>query len=133
MTNTETVQKIYAAFGRGDLPAILEHLAESVEWEYGGSPDDVPWLLPRRGREGAAQFFGSLAALEFQRFETKTLLEGSGMVVALIDIEATVKANGRRIRETDEVHIFHFDGAGRVVKFRHRVDTAQHRAAFRGE
>ena len=26
MSNVDTVQEIYAAFGRGDVPAILEHL-----------------------------------------------------------------------------------------------------------
>ena len=31
MTCKETVQQLYAAFGRGDVPAILEHLAPDVE------------------------------------------------------------------------------------------------------
>jgi len=29
----ETVQRIYEAFGAGDVPAILELLADDVEWE----------------------------------------------------------------------------------------------------
>jgi ketosteroid isomerase-like protein len=28
-----TVQGIYEAFGKGDVPAILEVLADDVEWE----------------------------------------------------------------------------------------------------
>jgi uncharacterized protein len=47
-----TVQEIYAAFGRGDVPAILDRLAEDVAWETTGTSvhEDVPWLLPRVGR-----------------------------------------------------------------------------------
>ena len=31
--NVETVNKIYVAFGNGDIPAILECLSENVQWE----------------------------------------------------------------------------------------------------
>ena len=33
MSNVATVQKIYEAFGKGDVPAILAVLADDVEWE----------------------------------------------------------------------------------------------------
>lgn len=33
MAPIETVQQIYAAFGRGDVPFILSQLADDVEWE----------------------------------------------------------------------------------------------------
>ena len=35
MSNLATVQAIYAAFGRGDVPAILSHLTDGVAWEHG--------------------------------------------------------------------------------------------------
>ena len=31
MGNIETIQQIYAAFGRGDIPAVLGNLDENVE------------------------------------------------------------------------------------------------------
>ena len=31
--NVGTVGDIYAAFGRGDVPWILEHLADDVSWD----------------------------------------------------------------------------------------------------
>jgi len=130
-TLVPTVQAIYAAFGRGDVPAIIETLADDVIWEYGGSDPGVPWLVPRRGRTGVAAFFESLAALEFQRFEPKVIVQHERLVIALVDIDATVKATGKPIHEEDEVHLWHFDERGRVSKFRHRVDTALHaQAAF---
>ena len=33
MGTVETVQRIYEAFGAGDVPAMLELLADDVEWE----------------------------------------------------------------------------------------------------
>ena len=30
-----TIQEIYAAFGRGDMDAMLERLAPLIEWDYG--------------------------------------------------------------------------------------------------
>ena len=133
MGNLDTVQQIYAAFGRGDIPAILERLADSIEWEYGVNSTDVPWLQPWRGRADVAQFFQAVAGLQIHRFEPKTFLEGGDVVVALIDLEATVQATGKRIVEDDEVHIWYFDSHGQVSRFRHRVDTHQHWVAYRGE
>jgi hypothetical protein len=34
--------------------------------------------------------------------------------------------------EEDEVHIWHFDEQGRVVRFRHRLDTLLHKEALEG-
>jgi ketosteroid isomerase-like protein len=34
MSNGETVQEIYEAFGHGDISAILERYAEDVRWEH---------------------------------------------------------------------------------------------------
>ena len=132
MSNLAVVRDIYAAFGRGDVPAILEHLSDSVEWEYGAGTTEIPWLQPRQGRAGAAAFFSSLGALEIEKFVPKVFLEGPGLVVALVDLEAKVKATGRRIVEEDEAHIWYFDEANRVTRFRHRVDTQQQLAAYRG-
>lgn len=132
MSNLTTVQEIYAAFGKGDVPAILGRLSDTVEWEYGAGATEIPWLKTRKGRAQAADFFQSLAALDIQKFAPKTFLEAPGLVVVLLDLEAVVKATGKRIVEEDEIHIWHFDGSGLVTRFRHRADTQQHLAALRG-
>jgi uncharacterized protein len=131
MSHVATVQAIYEAFGRGDIPAILERMAENVVWEQGdeGGGHGVPWLAPRRGRAGVQAFFEALAPLEFTQFVPKELFGAGDTVVALLDVAARVKGSDRGYKEIDEVHIFRFDAAGRVVGFRHRVDTVQHVAA----
>jgi ketosteroid isomerase-like protein len=131
MSNVHTIQEIYEAFGRGDVPAILTRLNERVEWEYGANPSEVPWLQRRHGREGAAAFFASLVAIEIQRFAPKAFFENSQSVLVLLDIEFVVKATGKRVMEEDEVHIWHFDGQGKVARFRHRADTQQQALACR--
>jgi uncharacterized protein len=132
MSHIPTVQAIYGAFGRGDVPAILALLSADVDWEYGGGSTDVPWLQPGRGLAAAGAFFQALAAIEITRLEPRAVMESGATVVALFQLEATVKATGRTVVEEDEVHIWQFDAAGKVARFRHRVDTHMHFLAFHG-
>jgi uncharacterized protein len=133
MSNIQTVKGIYAAFGSGDIPTILSHLDDDIEWEYGMSNAGVPWLQSRCGRANVAKFFESLAALDFEKFQPKTFLETDNVVIALIDVSFVVKANGKKIAEEDEVHIWHFDSHGQVVRFCHKIDTYQHWAACQNQ
>lgn len=132
MSHADTVRGIYEAFARGDVAAILEPLADDVEWEYGVNSTTVPWLQPRRGRDAVAGFFQAFgSAVEIHRFEPKELLEGDGLVVAIVDLEFTVRATGRRVVEEDEAHVWRF-ADGKVTRFRHRADTHQQQLAFEG-
>jgi ketosteroid isomerase-like protein len=126
VNHAQTVQDIYAAFGRGDIPAIIATLSEDVIWEYGTLDSGVPWLQPRRGRAEVVQFFESLGGLDFRNFQPKTILASGSLVVSLIDVSFTVKATGRGITEEDEVHIWHFNEDGRVARFCHRLDSHKH-------
>lgn len=120
-----TVQAIYAAFGRGDIPAILGHLAEDVAWEHdwGGTP--LPLYRPRKGRDAVPGFFSELQAIEIARFEPVNLLTGGDQVVAVIRLEATARATGRKITDL-EAHLWTFGADGRVHAFRHLADMRQH-------
>jgi|EndMetStandDraft_5_1072996.scaffolds.fasta_scaffold12135_4 uncharacterized protein len=133
-TPVAVVQAIYEAFGRGDIPAILGHLADDVEWEYGVNSTDVPWLQPRRGRAAVTGFFEALAALDIHSFKVNALLAdaGANVVVALAALDATVRSTGMRIVEEDEAHMWYFDAAGKVARFRHRIDTHQQWKAHHG-
>jgi uncharacterized protein len=133
MSHAQSVQQIYEAFGKGDIEGILGRLADNVEWEYGITSTDVPWLQPRRGRAQVAAFFEALGAMDIHTFQPKAIIESGHTVVALADFEATVKATGRRISEEDEVHVWHFDAAGKVSRFRHRADTHQQWLACSGK
>lgn len=89
MSNAETVQAIYAAFGRGDVATIRDKLDDVVECETTVPVSDVPWLKARRGKANIAEFFESMALLEINRFEPHTIFDGGDKVFVLIAFEAT--------------------------------------------
>ena len=124
MSNVPTVQHVYDAFGRGDVPTIVSHLSESIQWEYGMSDAGVPWLLATEGAGRSSEVLCCPRAFDLQQFQPKTFL--GNVVVVLIDVAFIVKATGRSVIEEDEIHIWHFDSEGRVIRFCHKVDTHQH-------
>jgi uncharacterized protein len=133
MSHLEAVQEIYAAFGRGDVPAILDRLSEEVAWESWSDNHaqraGVPWLRPQTGRAGAAEFFAAIAGWEIRAFDVHRLLAADDAVVAEVSIDAVTEA-GAQVRD-EELHLWSFGSDGRVTRFRHYVDTAKHIAAAR--
>jgi uncharacterized protein len=58
MANTQTIQNIYAAFSRGDVPTILSHLADDVVWDNSGvASKECPWNGNFRGKAKVPGFF----------------------------------------------------------------------------
>jgi ketosteroid isomerase-like protein len=117
----KTVQSIYEAFGRGDVPFILEQLADDVVWEQDAPDYGVPIYEPRTGRATVAGFFEALGGLEIARFEPTNFLAGGNQVAVTIDLAAKVKDTGRSI-DVLEVHLWTFDDEGKVTRFFHAVD-----------
>jgi ketosteroid isomerase-like protein len=133
MNNLQKVQTIYEAFGRGDVPTILELCGDDIDWDYAQRGHSIPWLQRRRGRAGVGGFFQAVGEhLDITMFAAKTYCEGQGVVCVLCDIEAKVKPTGKVFREEDEVHVWHFDAAGRIVRFRHAADTLLQQRAWDG-
>jgi ketosteroid isomerase-like protein len=133
--NLITVQQIYAAFGRGDIPAILDVIADDCRWEAwtdnSAQRAGVPYLQPRSGPSGVAEFFAAVAELEIHEFAVLDCISGRDQVAAEILIEATTPTGGR-FRD-DELHLWTLDRDGRIVRLRHYVDTAKHIAAAAGD
>jgi uncharacterized protein len=128
--NLETVKQIYAAFGRGDIPAILDALADDVAWEAwadnSAATAGVPWLVPRHGKTGAAEFFGLLGrGLVVTDFRVLSLLDGGDHVAAEFEIACDVPSTGAHYRD-EEIHLWTFNTAGKVIRLRHYADTAKH-------
>ncbi|TXH69617.1 MAG: hypothetical protein E6Q83_09370 [Thiothrix sp.] len=133
MNPLATAQTIYAAFGRGDIPAIIEQLSPDIAWEYAYAANaiPVPWFQPQQGQAGALNFFKELADnLVITQFNVHHLLAGDQIVVAVFDLTATVKRSGKIITERDAVHIWRFDESGKVKAFRHCEDTYQQAMAY---
>jgi ketosteroid isomerase-like protein len=134
-THADTIAEVYAAFGRGDVPAILGVMADDVRWEHwednSAQRAGVPYLQPREGREGVAAFFAAVAGIDFHAFEVRGIAAAGDLVVADVLLEATLP-NGARLRD-EELHYWRFDADGRICAMRHYVDTAKHASAEAGE
>jgi ketosteroid isomerase-like protein len=117
-----TVGAIYEAFGRGDVPSILEQLDEGVAWDHDAPSHGVPIYEPRTGRAAVAEFFAALQDLEFLRFAPTNFLVGGNQVAVTIDLEVKVRATGRSVSAL-EVHLWTFDDeTGKITRFFHAVD-----------
>ncbi len=129
-----TVGAIYEAFGKGDVPTILGHMADDVRWEEwddnSAQAAGVPWLQARSGRDGVLAFFQVMGGLRVLDFRVLSLMAGSNQVAAEFEIEFESPASGRRLRD-QEIHLWTFDDNGKVVRLRHYADTAKHIATAR--
>ena len=96
---TATVASIYDAFRTGDIPAILETLADDVRWEEwtdnSAQKAGVPWLQRRDGKAGALEFFKIAGQMAIHEFRVLSLLAGGQQVVAEVVIDATGPSGGR--------------------------------------
>ena len=81
--NIETVQRLYADFGRGDIPALLAALDPAVEWINAG-PDAIAYAGTRHGWAPVREFFETLeASIEVRTFEPREFLAQGDRVVVL--------------------------------------------------
>lgn len=124
------VQDLYAAFGRGDVPAILAQLAPDVEWEVVGRRDDYPTFGVRHGQDGVGEFFALLAEHEaYSDFTPLSFHDAGDTVLVLGRAAYELKATGKRVA-TDWAHVFTLRD-GKVAGFREFYDTAQVAEAYR--
>ena len=121
MNHVTTVQQIYEAFGRGDVPAILGHLADDVSWDEDAPGYGVPLYEPGVGKAHVERFFATLQDIEFLRFEPSNFLSGGNQVAVPIAVEVRVKATGKTVKAL-EMHLWTFGEDGKVTRFFHCID-----------
>jgi ketosteroid isomerase-like protein len=125
MDNTTTVQEIYAAFGRGDVPAILAHLDDRVAWDQwadnSAQKAGVPWLAAMNGPAEVVSFFELVGKFKFHDFRVLSVMAGGNQVAAEIAVDIELPS-GARFRD-EEMHLWTFDEQGQVTRFRHYLDT----------
>jgi ketosteroid isomerase-like protein len=109
-------------------------LAEDVEWEAWESNSaqaaGVPWMQAHKGRAAVQEFFAVIGTFQFRKFDVIAVAGSGNLVVSEVEVEAELP-NGGAFRE-QEVHLWSFNSGGKVIRFRHYLDTAKHIAAARG-
>lgn len=128
--NLQTVESIYQAFGRKDIPAILETLSPQVRWQHWNDNSaqraGVPYMLERRGPDGVMAFFKALGeSVELHSFQVLDIASSERLVVAEVTLEYTARSTGKRFQD-ETLHLWGFDESGRVLRYQNYLDTAKH-------
>ena len=123
----EVVQSAYAAFGRGDVSAILNLIADDVEWKFCGSKD-LPYTGTFRTKDEIAKWFASISEVDdILVFEPREFIP-AGETVTVIGWERTRARPSGKVFETEWVHVF-TTREGRIVRFWGIYDTEASAAA----
>ena len=118
------IQSLYAAFGRGDLPAILDFFDPAITWSSNGDRARIPWGGTRRGHDGAASFFADLGTnLDFEAFEPRQFFPSGDTVIVLGHTRARSKTGAKGIFGSEWVHVFTVRD-GKLTGFQEYYDTA---------
>src|SRR5262245_27023510 len=128
--NTRLAQSAYEAFGRGDMPALAEVMADDIEWVSPGDPGENPLAGTFRGKDEVLGWFGKVAEhVDFSAFEPREFIAQGDKVVSIVHAEAMVRSTGRSLVQ-DEAHVWTFRD-GKVARFQIYLDTAASAAAHR--
>ena len=133
MSNEQTVKDVYAAFQRGDVPAIQALVADEVDWNNDRVESrECPWNGNFSGKANLPGFFAAVGeSLDIKVFDVKSLIASGAHVAVHLRIESLVRKNGRAIKN-DVVHYWKFTDRGQIAMYRHYNDTAAELAAWRG-
>ncbi len=128
MTNKEIVQDAYKAFGEGDIPRLLSHIAEHCEWTTPGS-NVVPTAGHYSGKQEVARFFNVLGeSTEFDSFEPRQFIAEGDQVAVFGHYKARLKGT-HHAASSDWIMLFTLHG-GKVVKFQEFYDTGSVERVF---
>lgn len=125
--NTAQITKIFEAFGRGDVPFILDQLTDDARF-VGHLDATVPWAGAYTGKQEVARYFQAMGtSIEVGAHPVTTIVAQGDTVVATGDVSFTVRASGRA-GSSEWVYIFTL-ADGRVRSFDQFNDTGL-QAAF---
>lgn len=127
--NVQVVQDLYAAFGRGDIPGVLDLLAEDVDWHFNGRSEDIPFAGRWQDRAAMMDFFQIVGeTCEVLAFGPNEVIALGEHVLSLGHERVRVRATGHEF-ESDWAHLFTVQN-GAVVRVREFYDTAVLAQAF---
>jgi uncharacterized protein len=124
--NVKTVQTVYEAFGRGDVPTMLESLTDDVDWasEAWSTDAPAPWWGVKHGKDGVAAFFQAFGtAMDVEEFTPTVIAANGDHVLTVVHFKTTSRATGRTA-EMDLHHHFRFRD-GLIASYRGTEDTQQ--------
>ena len=125
----ESVQRLYEAYGRGDVEAVLAEVADDVDWAAEAASTSVPWYGSYRGKAEVPRFFKEIGSnVEVTEFTPLSFTSNETDVIVAVHWAYTVNATGKRAAMNMQ-HWWRF-ADGKIVFFRGSEDTEQSAAAF---
>ena len=129
--NAKTVQRVYEAFGRGDVDTILDAVTDDVDWASEGVSSVPGWYGVRHGKPEVGAFFQAVAEeMDVQEFTPLTFAANETDVLSVVRFVATARASGRTA-SMNLHHWFTFRD-GKIAHYRGSEDTAQTVAVLQG-
>jgi ketosteroid isomerase-like protein len=130
MSNVQLAKDIYAAFGRGDIAAVLAVFDPEVQWRQAEGnlyqPDGAAWVGPQAVLEKLFMRIG--AEWEGFTITVRALHDAGDHVVMEGRYTGTYKPSGKSI-DAQMCHVLRIRD-GKLVSFQQYVDTGQLQAAM---
>ncbi len=103
----EVIQRMYEAFGRGDVEAILAELDDDVDWVAGSEATDpsVPWYGSYQTKGEVPRFFKEIGShIDVTEFTPLSSTSNETDVMVAVRWAHTVRATGK----SASVHMQHW-------------------------
>lgn len=122
------IMALYDAFGRGDIPYILDHVSENFTWTDPNDPSIVPHGGTYKGKD-FLNFFQNLGGgSDTTLFNVDEYTQGDNVVIATGQHGIVVKKTGKAVT-FDWAIVWHFHN-GTPISGRSYYDTARAEEAF---
>jgi len=124
----QVVSNMLAAFGKGDMEALKNTLAEHTVWTYHGT-DAIPYSGTYKGKDGVMTFFGNITGnTEILDFKIHNIIAEGNTVVVLGFEKQKIKKN-RNILEQNWVQVYTVE-QGLITKMEEYANTAHAAVLF---
>ena len=125
MDNVSVLKNLYAAFGRGDIPTVLETMSADIKWYQAEGnpymPSGEAWVGPDAVLNNLFMKLG----VEWDGFAVhpKSFHGAADSVIVEARYSGTYKATGKSI-DAQVCHVWDVKD-GKVTRFQQYVDTAK--------
>lgn len=95
----EVVQKMLAAFGKGDFETLKKTLSEDTVWVYHGV-DGIPYNGTYQGRDGAVRFITNIVSnVDVLDFQVLKMIADQNTVIVLGSEKQKIKTNNEVLEQ----------------------------------
>ena len=101
----QVVQKMLAAFGKGDLETLKQTLSEDTVWVYYGV-DGIPYNGIYEGKDGVVRFITNITGnVDILDFQVSKIVADGNTVIVLGSEKQKIKSNNE-VLEQKWVHVY---------------------------